>query len=356
MMAEHRDPTKLTSRIVVATISLALVGLAYTLTPDFVEQRLAPDGQISDITRGQISLLRLSLCGLAVLWPILWACRGSIVRDFALLPMRRRLLREPQRLAVPDLLGRPQPARLATLLWILLPIWFLVVHLTFLLKISWPSIIMGELGIQENLTVLLYLLAGFLALRQVWRCRGQSILPGLYKWWSLALGSFCVLVALEEMNYGQVYFQFATPDLMAHVNYQGDFSLHNLRLPDSAPGTQMYWANHVCWGIALLLAAAPSLLWVSPRLRQFVWVLAIPVPPLLAQGYFAAATLTWGDNWMFSHMMRPTEMREVSMAIAFAVWLWTESLRYRPAIGLAGSQATATNWGQPLTLPQLSGV
>lgn len=54
----------------VPVISLSLVGLAWWLTPEVVEQRFAPDGTINDSTRAQIALFRVGLCGLAVLLPV----------------------------------------------------------------------------------------------------------------------------------------------------------------------------------------------------------------------------------------------------------------------------------------------
>jgi hypothetical protein len=191
------------------------------------------------------------------------------------------------------------------------------------------------LGIPENTIVVLYLVAtvsGMISFRR----RPGSVRPaGVHRWWVLALGLFCLFVALEETNWGQVYFNFATPELIKRVNYQGDFSLHNLRLPGALPGKQTYWANALSQWLAIALAVAPSLLWISGRLRRFVWRWEVPVPPLLAQAYCAAGALMPSETMRFTtselpdSMMLPSEMREFSIAVAFAVWLLAERIRHR---------------------------
>jgi len=70
-------------------------------------------------------------------------------------------------------------------------------------------------------------------------------------------------------------------------------------------------------------------------LRRFVWRWEIPVPPLLAQACFAAAALTPSEALRFrgpavgAHLMLPSEMREFSIVVAFAIWLLAERNRRR---------------------------
>jgi hypothetical protein len=92
--------------------------------------------------------------------------------------------------------------------------------------------------------------------------------------------------------------------------------------------------------LAVLLAVAPSLLWISARLRRLVWRWEIPVPPLLAQAYCAAGALMPSEIMRFSttglsdSMMLPSEKREFSIAIAFALWLLVERNRHHLYSGI----------------------
>jgi len=323
----------------VSTISLSLVALAWWLTPEVVEQRFAADGTINDTTRAQIVLFRIVLCALAAMLPafvlILWRLWGPFVRDLRVsaarhLPKAREGLPSTQ-----ALMGRLPWGHLGILLWLVLPAWYALVELTFHRQWQWPRCFGTELGIMENTIVALYLIATVSALTLFWRRRGAGRPIGLHRWWMLALGLFCLLVALEETNWGQVYFNFETPELIKRINYQGDFSLHNLRLPGPLPGKQTYWANVLSQWLAVVLAAGPSVLWISARLRRFVWRWEIPVPPLLAQAYCAVGALMPSETMMFTKtglpdsMMLPSEKREFSIAIAFAVWLLAERKRHR---------------------------
>ena len=77
----------------VLIVSLSLVGLAWWLTPDIVEQHFAPDGTINDATRAQIALFRVGLCCMAALLPLLstllWILRKPFLRDFRASAARR---------------------------------------------------------------------------------------------------------------------------------------------------------------------------------------------------------------------------------------------------------------------------
>ncbi|MEO1203025.1 MAG: hypothetical protein AAFX10_09965, partial [Pseudomonadota bacterium] len=47
-------------------------------------------------------------------------------------------------------------------------------------------------------------------------------------WFAVGLGLFCILVALEEISWGQRLFGFRPPDYFLEENFQQEFNLHNV--------------------------------------------------------------------------------------------------------------------------------
>lgn len=316
--------------VLVVLTSLSMLVLAWFLTPEFVEQHLSPDGRLTDATHGLIALYRFGLVCAVVLVMVLWVTWRPIVRYFSRYAIHRGQVPDPDMLSPRRLAGGVLPRRVQVILWIALAVWFVAVEVSFYHRIEWPRFFQGEYGVLENGTVVLYLPAGMFALALAFRRRGQGAAIGFHRWWMVLLAAFCILVALEETNWGQVYFHFRTPELIDRINYQDEFSLHNVWIPPHLPLPQGHWANVLVWWLALAGALGPSLLWMSGRLRRFIWEWEVPVPPLLARGFFAAAAIFPHDRVMFGWQMRPSEMREISLAVAFALWVYSE--RTRPGL------------------------
>jgi hypothetical protein len=89
------------------------------------------------------------------------------------------------------------------------------------------SLVHGEspYGIVENATALSFSLGALLFLFACWR--GASI-PWTWRWGYLALAAAALFVALEEINYGQYFFRFETPDFIEEFNCKHEFNLHNM--------------------------------------------------------------------------------------------------------------------------------
>lgn len=83
-------------------------------------------------------------------------------------------------------------------------------------------------GVQylEWLQFFSYVGAGFVALRTF---RGvDRNTPLLQKIFLLVFAAGCLVIALEEVSYGQRVFHFKVPDVIAKVNLQKEMNLHNL--------------------------------------------------------------------------------------------------------------------------------
>ncbi|MEN6426216.1 MAG: hypothetical protein ABFE13_12685 [Phycisphaerales bacterium] len=314
--------------ILVGVSSGGLFVLACVLTPEFIERHLSPDGHIFDQTRRVMAIWRVGMACTAVLVATLWIVRKPLIRHFSRYAVHRG--QSPsEMLSAHDLMGTPQLGWPEKVLWVVLPAWLVVVDVSFLFQIQWPRFLLDEYGVIENGTALLYLIGGVFALTESFRRRGRDMPVGFQRWWLLLLGVFCLFVAGEEVNWGQTYFHFRTPEVMTRLNYQQQFSLHNIWFPAHLPLPQGNWDHMLGQMLCLTGAVGPWLLCVSRRLRCLVWTWEIPIPPLLSQGYFAAGVLMPTDAVLFGYQMRPTEMREFSMAVAFTVWIFSERNRRR---------------------------
>ena len=69
----------------------------------------------------------------------------------------------------------------------------------------------------------------------------------------------------------------------------------------------------------------PISLLASPQIRRLTCIAEIPVPPWVSQGYFLAAALIPLDGHMLGRLSRdnvPSELREVTIAMAMLIWAW----------------------------------
>lgn len=133
-------------------------------------------------------------------------------------------------------------------------------------------VLKDELGPVELATFGCFLAASFLAAREASRARRHND-PRTIVWFDAALAAFLLLVAMEEISWGQSLLGYDTPRLMESVNQQGELNLHNL------PGIHELHSAWVCllglagW-IAMRLDSVPR--WrrfgVSRRLAP-LWIL-----------------------------------------------------------------------------------
>jgi hypothetical protein len=180
-----------------------------------------------------------------------------------------------------------------------------------------------ENGLLQNITVICYGAAAIVFFRMVLRALHPCELSGLQRWWFLVLTLGCLVVAGEEINWGQSLIQYETPDFLASTNLQHEVNLHNIELP-GLPGR--HWSNVVLWGISFLGGVViPTCLLASKKIRQLIWNAEIPVPPWVSQGYFLAAALIPLDGAMLGRLSREnisSELREVTIAMAMLIWAW----------------------------------
>lgn len=258
------------------------------------------------------------MTGITCLVP--WSLRRVLSRDW-----RNSLARHahhtasPAREITPPLLPRQQ-----TVLWLVLPLWMAWVMKSLILDDRLAARLTLENGLLQNITVLCYGAAAIFFFRLVLRALRTHELAGLERWWFLILALGCLVVAGEEINWGQSLIQYETPEFLASMNLQQEVNLHNIELP-GLPGR--HWSNVVLWGISVLGGVViPISLLASTQIRRLAWIAEIPVPPWVSQGYFLAAALIPLDGNMLGRLSRdnvPSELREVTIAMAMLIWAWS---------------------------------
>jgi hypothetical protein len=135
--------------------------------------------------------------------------------------------------------------------------------------------LLREDGPLENGTVLLYGLSAASCLAMIHAARGHRTLQ-------LSLGVLAALFLLvggEEISWGQRLLGFGTPEELATVNVQGEFTVHNIY----SISLVTYPALAVT---AMLLFVAPLLYGKSAAVRRIAQGLELPVaPPVCAKLY-----------------------------------------------------------------------
>jgi hypothetical protein len=191
-----------------------------------------------------------------------------------------------------------------------------------------------EDGICETLQVVFFALALIESIRAFrgLQARGRKGTAGLYVFAILAL---CFLVG-EEISWGQRIFGWSTPDDLAHINRQGETTLHNIGEAQDMVGWALlaigFWGSVLPWllrrGAPLarfqetLSPFVPSVRFVPYFLPMLLWRIYRNLFPLPSKFTYAVVQLN--------------EPLELIMAIGF--WLFFMDRRR----AYAASPATST--------------
>ena len=171
----------------------------------------------------------------------------------------------------------------------------------------------------ELLTFALLLAGGIYGLRLTIRARRRD-LPAWSIAFYLAFSVLLVFIAMEEISWGQWFFHFRTPEAIARINTQQEFTLHNLK----GMGGNTVWLR-LAFGIGGFLGMALSLL---PTFR------AIAVPTKLLAWFIVITAFALGDlvtdfvgsgspvAALFEVM---SEVVELLIAAAACLYLWINS-------------------------------
>lgn len=127
----------------------------------------------------------------------------------------------------------------------------------------------------EVLTFITLLAAGFIGLQLVFKLQGSGETK-LFQVFFLLFSVGMILTAMEEIAWGQQFFQFQTPDSLLQINVQKEITLHNI---EGLHGKTEYL--RLIYGIGgsvgVLLLGRSFLEKISAPLFLLPWFLAITV-------------------------------------------------------------------------------
>lgn len=281
---------------------------------------LDPSTQEADLERSQFKILRGLLGFFAVAVIGVWTLRHQLNADFA--TAMNRWTRAPDVIAPGSLIPTFASAAAARVFSLGAIAWGLTVAIGLMLGAEFLHDLTYENGLLETLTVFSYLVAGSFALASFRNCSWAGRAPGLRRWVVLLAALGCFLIAAEETDWGQVYFNYQTPESFEHANIQSDLSLHNLAPPGVVPGTR--WANWLLRGLGLFLGGVvPVLIFASSWFRKWMWSWEIPVPPPVCLGMLFLSTFIPESAETYARDNVGSELREVTIAVAVALWMLT---------------------------------
>ncbi len=278
-----------------------------------------PASGTTDVERGQIAIFRGALLFFAAAAVGVWLLRRVLAED--LLGAFARWRSAPADLQGRDLVDEPGPPRATALLWAGAVVWLLAVFVGIASAADWLHDLTFENGPLETLTVIAYLAAAALALVGFRKSSGLGHVPGLRRWVLLIAAAGAFLIAAEETDWGQVYFDYKTPESFEAANIQQDLSLHNLAPPGIVPGTR--WANWMLRGLAFGLGGiVPLLVFTVPWFRRWMWSWQIPIPPFVSQCLLFLSVFVPDAEEQYYRNNVGSEIREVTIAVAVVVWMW----------------------------------
>ena len=314
----HSDRTHWTWYLLLLVAGV-LICIALIFNDSFVEQWFSADGHISDGGRSYLKFLRIGLLLISGACIILWFLRNIIVSYIE--EAVECWKRNPPELKASDLVPPIKLAYVRNSLLLILSAWIVFVIISLVPGYeTLAARITIEGGATETLTVVFYLFACIIAITSAISCLRQNSQRRLNLFWLFALAAGCFFIAGEEINWGQIYLHYDTPEIVKQSNVQRELSLHNIVIPFLG-----YWANDmlqllaICGGIVL-----PIMIRFSSYFRRIIWAVDFPIPPWLSQCYFFIAALIPQDHVIQLQPANiPSELREVTIAFGVAIWLWT---------------------------------
>lgn len=177
----------------------------------------------------------------------------------------------------------------------------------------------------ELLTFAFCMLAGAQSLRLARQLRLNRT-PLTWRTFYILFGALLIWVALEEIDYGQWFVHFRTPEAIARINTQHEFNLHNLQgVGGHTEYMRLIFGVGGLVGIALSYVKTFRVIAVPPVLLSWFCVITL----LAAIDLFC--DLTSLDNTNLGKAMDVmSEVVELMIAMAASLYLYLNARRVVP--------------------------
>lgn len=189
----------------------------------------------------------------------------------------------------------------------------------------------GELGVIENLTVIVLIPAIILAIYLVSQFRRLPSVM-LAVWYGI-LGLACFYFAGEEASWGQHWLGWATPDSIKELNDQGETNLHNMSSWLDQKPRLMVELSAIIGGVIMPIVfhirkfSFPQNSW-----KFYFWPTWVCLPVSLIVGLVKLPDRIFGThNIPYPFDLRVSETQELYIALAFSIYLASAVIRMRRA-------------------------
>lgn len=228
-----------------------------------------------------------------------------------------------------------EPLELPTWLWLWpMPI---VLLLQLVVRAISPDFarnyLSGELGIIENVTVIILIPAIFLA---VYLVANYRVMPA--RWLSYFygfLGLACLYFAGEEASWGQHWVGWSTPEGIKALNDQGETNLHNMSAWLDQKPRLLVELSAIIGGVILpLYRYKKGIRFELGSWQSLFWPTWVCMPVCLIIGVIKLPDrLIGGQNIPFPFDIRVSETQELYVGAAFFIYLASVAIRiYRAKI------------------------
>ena len=147
-----------------------------------------------------------------------------------------------------------------------------------------------EDGFLEWATFWAFALAAF---RYLVVARRERHASGGIPWFAVGLGLFCLLVALEEISWGQRLFGYRPPDYFLQENFQQEFNLHNVASTSLRKLVMLLILAGYGVGTAVISLIPP----VGRQLRRWH---RVPAPPELVPAFLEMSVVYARYPWDYT--------------------------------------------------------
>ncbi|MBX7166765.1 MAG: tetratricopeptide repeat protein [Pirellulales bacterium] len=146
--------------------------------------------------------------------------------------------------------------------------------------------------------------------------------------WHYVFGAVCIFMFGEEISWGQRLLGFSTPDWMNRQNFQGEFTLHNMKVFQPGQTTNVMQATWLL-GMLFYLGILPWARFAFAPVRELLDRWGIPVP----SWPIALVTLGWFIIYA-SGGYTSSEVLELVIVFLFGCVAAESFFRFRGALGV----------------------